>query len=87
MERETQIVAALQYMIRAAVQEALAGIKEPQKTAEVKPLSRVQAAKHLQISLPTLDRLLKSGRLKSSQIGRQKRIRLEDINEYLKGRA
>ena len=47
------------------------------------PASRQHAASYLGVSLPTLDKLINSGQLKAFNIGRQVRIKWDDIQEYL----
>ena len=47
--------------------------------------TREQAAKYLQISLPTLSRLLRDGALPVYRNGRVVRINRDDIDTYLRG--
>ncbi len=46
-------------------------------------LTKVEAAKILGISLPTLDQLIKSNQLKVFRIGRHVKLKNIDIEEYL----
>ena len=47
-------------------------------------LTRKQAAQYLQISLPTLSRLLREGRLEVHKEGRIVRIHRDDIDAWLR---
>jgi excisionase family DNA binding protein len=47
-------------------------------------LSRAEAARHLKVSLPTLDDLTKEGKLTAHRIGRSKKYELNEINQQIK---
>jgi excisionase family DNA binding protein len=47
------------------------------------PATRQLAADHLGVSLPTLDKLINSRQLKAFNIGRQVRIKWDEIQEYV----
>ncbi|RKR83310.1 excisionase family DNA binding protein [Mucilaginibacter gracilis] len=51
------------------------------------PATRGHAASYLGISLPTLDNLIKSGQIKSFNIGRQVRIKWADLEAYVNGKG
>jgi excisionase family DNA binding protein len=47
------------------------------------PATKKQAAEHLCVSMPTLDALMRSGKLKFFNIGRSVRLRWTDIDAYI----
>ena len=47
------------------------------------PATRIEACKFLNISLPTLVKLIHSGQLKSFNIGNRVRIRWSDLEAYV----
>lgn len=48
-----------------------------------KLMSREEVCEYLQISMDTLERILKRGEMQASRVGRQIRITEEAIREYL----
>lgn len=72
--------------LRAAMLDILkeATLTSKQTVAEIRPpATRKQAAKFLNISLPTLDILLKTKQLQSFEIGVQKRISWDTLEQYI----
>ena len=64
--------------------------KTPEATDPAVPkaaLSTREAARYLNISLPTMYRLLKAGELPYLRIGRILRFRLEDLDRFLESRV
>lgn len=77
---------ASQEGLEAAMMRIWDKFKTHEKTtpAEVKPpATRSQAKEFLNISLPTLDILLKTGQIPSFKIGRQVRINWSDLEAYV----
>lgn len=58
---------------------------QPTLTKLQAPASRIEAARHLGISLPTLDTLIRTKQIKSFNIGRQVRIDWDELERYGKG--
>lgn len=71
--------------LRTALIDALKELKIIQPTVyEMKaPATRQQACKFLNISLPTLDKLTKSGQIKAYGIGRQIRINWAELEKFV----
>jgi len=76
----------LQDMITKAVKTALAELSPPQApvTSENKYLSRQDLCDQLGITLPTLDRIVKSGAIQTYRVGSRKILfKSEDVASYL----
>lgn len=69
-------------MVRLAVREELQSFN-PGQSEQKPPATKKETAKHLGISIPTLDQLEKTGQLKPFRIGRAVRFRWDDINAYI----
>ncbi len=62
--------------------------KEPEKQGGwVEPATRKEAAAFLKINVATLHNLIKSGQLKSFRLGRNVRIKWDDIYEFINDRS
>lgn len=71
--------------LKSALIDALSDLKliqQPEPEAK-SPATRQEACKFLNISLPTLDKLISSGQILTFNIGRQVRIRWADIEAYV----
>ena len=71
--------------LKSALIDVLSELKLIQlpETEAKAPVSRQEACKYLNISLPTLDSLINTGQLTAFNIGRQVRIRWQDIEAYV----
>lgn len=74
-------------LVREAVREELRchadqSLNGPEYVTKA-PATRQQAAKFLNVSLPTLDKLIRSNQLTSFNIGRQIRIKWADLEAYV----
>lgn len=56
-------------------------------TRRPQPMSIANAAKFLQVSSKTVRRKIASGEIRASQVGRQWRIRAEELDAYLARRG
>lgn len=75
-------------LVRDAVREELKNHSDTSlnntKSLESKPpATRKEACKFLNISIPTLDKLIKSNQLPAFFIGRQVRIKWIDLDSYI----
>jgi|CZCB01.1.fsa_nt_gi excisionase family DNA binding protein len=52
-----------------------------------RPLTTEEAAEYLQVTVDTVRRYIREGRLKALQLGRGYRIRLEDLDAFLAGNS
>jgi len=73
----------LSEMIREAIREEMANHK-PAPPDQNKLLTRAETAQYLSVSLPTLNRYVSSGRLKSRKISGKVFFSMEDINAAMK---
>ncbi len=75
----------LEKIVRNAVRQALeeSNNHKTNHNPESVWLSRVEASKHLKVSLPTLDSLTKKGVLTAYRTGRKKRFNLKELNESI----
>jgi excisionase family DNA binding protein len=76
----------LEERIKKSVAEALQANIQAIKQDQTK-LTREEAAKKLRISLPTLSKHIKSGLIKSQQIGKRVLIPESEIEQFLKQSA
>ena len=58
---------------------------QPQQNHVTKPLTRKQAGEFLQVSLPTLDALIRSGKIKAVKVGRGIRIDANSVKKIIGG--
>lgn len=81
----TAFMLSFQAIVTQAVKTALSEqVKaEPREEAVRAPATRQEACEFLKLSLPTLDTLIRTGRLKSYKIGRQVRINWSDLDSYV----
>ncbi len=87
----TAFFVAFQSMVKQAVTEALAdkaaGAAPASVPDEIKPpATRAEAAKFLNISLPTLDVLVKTEQIRAFNIGRSVRITWAELERYVADR-
>lgn len=73
----------LRELIRETIQEELGQANSQQDSAK-DLLTRIEAAEYLSVSLPTLNRYVTSGKLRSRKIGGKKFFTLSDINAAMK---
>ncbi len=85
MQTITQVVLSPDEFF-AGVRRAVAeGIREGSRkdTLENEWLTRKNTAKMLNISVTTLDKLVSKKKIKSSTVGRQRRFRIREVQQYL----
>lgn len=70
-------------LIEKAVRNVLKDYVPVDNNASKAPADKKEAASYLNISITTLDQLLKSAQLPSFKIGRQVRIRWSDLESYV----
>jgi len=69
-------------LIKLAVRSEVAELKTGAKDTR-KPATKKEVAEHLEISVATLDRLTKSGQIKSFNIGRAVKYNWEAVEAYI----
>jgi excisionase family DNA binding protein len=82
MELKLDVSPALLDAMRDIIREEISRDREIQKTI-TKYLNRAEAAKILGVSLPTLDKYLFAGDLRSKKINRRVFIREADIKAFV----
>lgn len=75
----------LKLMIAEAVQDGMKKFTSSKNGShnEVNWIPRIEAAKHLNISLPTLDKLTKEGKLTAYRCVRKKVYNIQELNEAI----
>lgn len=62
----------------------MAKIIEGKLMTEIKLLKKFEVAKILNVSMPTLLKIIRNGELKVVKVGDMERISSEEVNKYLK---
>lgn len=70
----------IRQMMLEVAKEAVELFHRHQDHSDRPPFTRKEAAIHLGVSLPTLDTLIKTGQIKSFNIGRSVRITWDELN-------
>ena len=74
-------------IIEKALRNVMKDYVPVDNNASKAPANKKQAALHLGISISTLDQILKSSQLPSFTIGRQVRIRWNDLENYVNSKS
>ncbi|WP_262250097.1 helix-turn-helix domain-containing protein [Parapedobacter soli] len=77
----------IRQLFREEIETFFKGLENKSEKSARPPATRKEAANHLGISLPTLDTLVKTGQLKSFNIGRQVRIDWGELESFIKKRG
>lgn len=77
------LVDELTKKLQPVIQDAIAAAAQTSKQTNQGYWARAQSAEYLGITLPTLDMLIRSGQLRAFRIGRNVRLRKDDLDRSL----